>query len=176
VKEQEIHNREVSMKVFELICWPLDALLYTGKLMLCADRRRRQCYPFICAWTADYFENIHLHSIKQPHCPVCEAPKSSFGQRNSSSWQLGDYELYSQKQILATQGDEMERWEARQYLEDQAVGTSKGVFWNMKCISPTTIIVPNILHTVYFGMLQHLMDWVRSFLEQHSRIDIFTQL
>jgi hypothetical protein len=46
----------------------------------------------------------------------------------------------------------------------------------MKCISLTTIIVPNILHTIYPGMLKHLMDWVMSFLEQHSRIHKFNQL
>jgi len=78
--------------------------------------------------------------------------------------------------ILATQGDETERREARQYLEDRAVGTSEGVFGNMKCISPTTIIIPNILQRVYLGILEHLMDWVMSFLEQHSRIDKLHQL
>jgi len=46
----------------------------------------------------------------------------------------------------------------------------------MKCISPMTIIVPDILHTVYLGMLKRLMDLVTSFLEQHSRIDKFNQL
>jgi len=132
VKEQQIHNREVLRKVFELIFRPLDALFNTGKLMLCVDGRMRQCYPVICAWTADYFENIHLHSIKQPHCPGCEAPISSFGEGNSLSWQLRDYRLYFKKMILGTQGDETERLAARQYLEDRAVGTSEGVFWNMK--------------------------------------------
>jgi len=176
VKEQQIHNREVLRKIFELTFCPLDALLTPGKLILCADSRMRQCYPVICAWMADYFENIHLHSIKQPHCPVSEALKSSFGEGNSSSWQLRDYRLYFQKMILATQGDETERREARQSLEDKAVGTSEGVFWNMKCISPMTIILPDILHTVYLGMHKHLMHWVTSFLEQHSRINKFNQL
>jgi hypothetical protein len=46
----------------------------------------------------------------------------------------------------------------------------------MKGISPTTIIIPNILHTFYFGMLKHLMDWVTSVLKQHSRINKFNQL
>jgi len=76
----------------------------------------------------------------------------------------------------ATQGDETEREDARQYLEDRVVGTSEGVFWNMRCISPATIIVPNMLHTINLGMLKHLMDWVMSFLEQHSRIDKLSQL
>jgi hypothetical protein len=78
--------------------------------------------------------------------------------------------------ILVTEGDKMERWEARQYLEDPAVGTSEGVFWNMKCISPTTIIIPDILNIVYLGMLNHSVDLVTSFLDQHSRIDRFNHL
>ena len=78
--------------------------------------------------------------------------------------------------ILPMQGDELERQEARQYLEDRVVGTSEGVFWNMQCISPTTIIIPNILHSIYLGVLKHLMEWVTSFLEQHSRINKFNQL
>jgi hypothetical protein len=41
---------------------------------------------------------------------------------------------------------------------------------------PMTIIVSDILHTVNLGMLKHLMDWVTSFLEQHSRIAKFNQL
>ena len=39
-----------------------------------------------------------------------------------------------------------------------------------------TIIVSDILPTVYLRMLKHLMDWITSFLEQHSRIDRFNQL
>jgi len=78
--------------------------------------------------------------------------------------------------IIATWGDETDRRDACQYLEDRVVGDSEGVFWNMKCISPTTIPVPDILHTVYLGRLKHVMDWLMSFLEQYSRIDKFYQL
>jgi hypothetical protein len=107
---------------------------------------------------------------------VCEAPKSLFGEGNSSWGQLKDYRLDFQKMILVTQGEEIEEREATHYLEEQTVGTLEGIIWNMQCISPTTIIVPDILHTVYLGILIHLMDWVMSFLEQHSRIDKFNQL
>jgi len=114
--------------------------------------------------------------IKQPHCHVWEVLRSLFGDENSLSWQLRDNQLYFQKIILATQGDETERRQARQYLENGAVGTSEGVIWNMKCISPTTIIVPHILHTIYLSMLKHLMDWVTSFLKHQSMLDKFNQL
>jgi hypothetical protein len=43
-------------------------------------------------------------------------------------------------------------------------------------ISSTTIMESDILHTVCLGILQLLMDWVMSFLEQHSRMDKFNQL
>jgi hypothetical protein len=68
--------------------------------------------------------------------------------------------------ILATQGDVRERPEARQYLEDWADETLEGVFWNLKCISPTTIIILAVLHTIYLGLLVYLIDWVTSFLKQ----------
>jgi hypothetical protein len=93
MKEQQSHIQEGGRKLFEHIVHPFDALLNTGKLMLCLDGQMRQWHPDICAWTADYFENIHLHSIKQPHYLVCIAPKSAFGEENSSSSQLGDYGL-----------------------------------------------------------------------------------
>jgi len=139
--------------------------------MLCAEGPIRQCYPVNCALTADYLDNIHLHSVKQPHCPVCGEPKSSLGDGNSSSWQLRVNWLYFQKMILRTQGDETERRDARQYLQDRVVGTSEGNFWNMKCIPQTAIIVPDILHTVNLAMLERFMNRVTSFLKRHSRID-----
>jgi len=144
--------------------------------MLCANSRIRWCYPVICAWTADYFENIHFHLIKEPYCPVCEALQSSSGEGNSSLWQLRDDWLSFQKTILATQGDGMERRKARQYMEDRAVRTLEDIFWIMECISQTTIVIPDILHTLYHGMLQLLMDWVTSFLEQNPLINKLYQL
>jgi len=176
LKEKQIHNWDVLRKVFKLIFRPLNVRFNTGKLMLCVDGRMWPCYPVICARMADYFEHITLYSIKHPHCPVCKAPKLSCGEGNSSSSQLRDYRLYFQKMIRATQGDETERHEASNYLEDRGVGTSEGVFSNMKCISPTTLIVRNILHNVNLAILKHLIDWVTTFLEQHSRIEKYNQL
>jgi len=45
----------------------------------------------------------------------------------------------------------------------------------MQCITLTTIIMCNILQTVYFGMPNHLMDRVISFVEEHSKIGKFNQ-
>jgi len=78
--------------------------------------------------------------------------------------------------IVPTQGDKKDRPEVRQFLEDQAVGTLDGVIWNIKCISPMTIIIPIMIHTGYVSKHKHLIDSVMSFLKQHSTIDKFNQL
>jgi len=117
-----------------------------------------------------------MHSIKQSHCHVCEAPKSLFRGGSSSSWQSRDNRLYVHKTILMTHGDETERQEDRPYVEDRVVGTSEGIFWNMQCISPITIFLPDIVHTIYLDMLKHLMYCDTSFLKHHSRFDKFNQL
>jgi hypothetical protein len=93
-KEQQIHRQEILKKVINLVFRPLNTLFNTGLLMLCADGQMWQWYPVICAWMADCLENIHLHSVKQPHCGVYQTPKSSFGEENSSLWQLKDDWLY----------------------------------------------------------------------------------
>jgi len=86
MKGQQINMLQVLRKAFERIFHPLDQLFVTGSHMGCLDGPMRQCYPVICAWTAGYFENIQLHSIKQPQCLAYETPISSFGDGNSLSW------------------------------------------------------------------------------------------
>ena len=76
LKAQQDYNREVLRKVFEIIFTPLNNLFERGKNMLCSDGRVRKCFPSIYVWTADYVENVNLHSIKSALCHVCEAPKS----------------------------------------------------------------------------------------------------
>jgi len=151
--------------VFEHIFRPVDGLCNPGNLTIRADGCMQQCYPVIWAWMADNFQNIHLHWIKQPHCTAREGPKSSFKEGNSLSWQLRDYRLNIQMMILATHRVQMERQEAKQVIQDRAVGTSQDIVCNWKWISLTTILVPDILHPVYLGMPKYLMDWVVFVLE-----------
>jgi hypothetical protein len=114
IKEQQIPNHEVLRKLFEFILWALNTHFNLGKVTLCGDGQIQLCYPVIGALMADYFKIIQLYSNKQPYCAVCEAPESSFGEANSSSWQLRDCRLHFQKITHKTLADEMQRREARQ--------------------------------------------------------------
>jgi hypothetical protein len=125
---------------------------------------------------ADFISNIHLHALKLLYCNMCDALKSSFREWNSLSWQLRDYWQYFQKMIRVTEGVEWERSEAQQYLNGQAVGITENIFWDMRGLSQTTSIVPDSLHTIYLGMLKHVMVWVISFHKQHSRNNKFNKL
>lgn len=77
--------------------------------------------------------------------------------------------------ILALQRDETETPDARHHPEDRVVGTTEGVYCNMKFIALGTIILPDILYTVCIGRVKHLMDRVTFFLEQHSTISKLNQ-
>lgn len=35
---------------------------------------------------------------------------------------------------------------------------------------------PDILHTIWLGMIKHLIEWLVSFLEKHSRMSVFNQI
>jgi len=141
----------------------------------------------LCRWSDGAMLSCHLfmdgwllpkHSLplnQAAPLPCMRSTKIIVWGRNSLSRQLRDYQLYFQKMILATEENETERPEARQSLEDRAVGTTEGVFWNVKCISTMTIIVHHIFHTVSLGMLKDSMDWKMSFLKQHFRIEKFNQ-
>jgi hypothetical protein len=106
--ELHIHSRKMSSEVLEHIFRPLNVLFITEKRRRCADNRIRQWYPVICACTADYRKYIHLHSINQPHCPVCEVQKLAFGESNLLRWRLRYYQLYHQNMTMMTQGEDTE--------------------------------------------------------------------
>ena len=99
--EQQDHNREILRRCLETIFRPLEEIQECGKTVICADGRRRLCFPMLCAWIADYFENVNLHSLKSGACPVCEAPKSSYS-NPPSHYLLRDFEDYFGRLIEAT--------------------------------------------------------------------------
>lgn len=177
-KAQQDYNREVLRQVFEKLFTPLNDLFHTGKRMICSDGQVRHCFPVICGWTADYFENVNLHSIQSGFCHVCEAPKSSFGSTISAPAPYRDYPDYFQRLIQANNpaDSKEEREAAIQYLTERGARTREGVFWAFECFDWTSALVPDVLHTIYLGLLKHLMDWLVPFLEHHKRMTVFNQL
>jgi hypothetical protein len=69
--------------------------------------------------------------------------------------------------------DKQDRNEAADYLDSLGVRLTEEVFWSQKSTRLATAGAPEILHTVYPGVLQHMMSWIVSFLKEHKRMDRF---
>ena len=48
--------------------------------------------------------------------------------------------------------------------------------WTLRGIIMAEIIRSNILHTILLGNLQHLMNWITSFLEVYGRLHAFDEV
>ena len=123
------------------------------------DGYQRLCFPRICSWIADYFENVNLHSIKSGFCAVCEEHPDTFGTFQSRQPVFRDYKEYFERLIDSTDAslDSTTQAEALSSLKRAGVRTTEGVFWALNCITLPTAITPDILHTIYLGLLDHLM-------------------
>src|SRR5437588_12640611 len=40
-------------------------------------------------------------------------------------------------------------------------------------VSAPNLHKPDLLHTVYLGLFEHMMDWVQAFLKKHARLQAF---
>jgi hypothetical protein len=112
---------------------------------------------------ANYLEIIHLHEIKQPGCLVCEASKSLFGVGNPSTWPCRDYRLCFRKMIQVTAFDNQDQNHAGYCIMERIVAMMESIFWNTQGISFYTLIIPDVLHTIYPHILKHLMEWTVPF-------------
>jgi hypothetical protein len=125
---------------------------------------------------AVYNENVHVCSCEQPNCLVCDWSPLILGEEDTLCWQSRNYHQHFQKMLLTFQGDEKERKESSWYLEDKSFVTPENILCNIKCIYPTTIIVPNNLPPISHSMFYYLIDGIISFLKYLCRIDNFIQL
>jgi len=48
--------------------------------------------------------------------------------------------------------------------------------WTLKDVVPNELIRSDILHTMILGNLQHLMEWIKGFLEFHNRLPAFDNI
>jgi hypothetical protein len=129
----------------------------------------------ICAWIADYLEKVNLHSIQSGFCPVCEARKASLGERFGTRYAQRDYSSYSERlnEVYDTGMDTRHRTEASAYLQAMGVRQTEAVFWSLESARLATAAAPKMLHTVYLGILLHMMKLIVLFLKQHKRLDRF---
>jgi hypothetical protein len=168
--------REALRQVMKVILQPLNDVSKEGKLMKCPDGATRLCFPRISCWLADHAENVVLHSIKGTSCVMCEAPRSTFGQPPGVVYTARHGHDYL-KHLLKFEANPRDST-SKDYLTRRDVKLIEGCFWQFppETVDLTTLARPDMLHTVFLGVLKHLMDWIVKFLEAHERMQHFNQI
>jgi len=48
--------------------------------------------------------------------------------------------------------------------------------WTLRDVSPANLIRPNLLHNIFLGIVEYLMDWIEGFLIVHNRLNAFDNI
>src|SRR5690606_18830669 len=55
------------------------------------------------------------------------------------------------------------------YFTDRQLKPLDNILWSLKGVNSRSIWKPDILHTLYQGMIKHMLRWLKLFLESHGR-------
>jgi len=53
------------------------------------------------------------------------------------------------------------------------LGIGQNIFHRLNRVSASDLYKPDMLHTIYFGLFKHMMDWIEGCLKKHGRLQAF---
>src|SRR5690606_30934810 len=59
------------------------------------------------------------------------------------------------------------------YFSDRQLKPLSNVLWTLDSVNPRSVWKPDILHTIYQGMMKHVLVWLKLFLQHHGRYGAF---
>ena len=132
----------------------------------CCDEKVRKCVPKLVGWLTDHMENCILYAIATNQCPICNAPPDAFGELHDDPFPSRAHAEYARafraSDILS--------------LRQASVKNTNNALWHITGFNPQDIVKPDILHTLYMGMLVHLMKWIFELLTHLGRATTFDHL
>ena len=167
-------NAKTLLGVFELIFAPLNGAAREGAPIECANGKIRRCFPIMSGWIADHMENVTLCGIKSSTCPKCEMPPEELASR-AGHHRARDYARYERYQRENPSLDSETHDAAYAHYTNETHGIKRGqnVFQELMRVSTTDLHKPDMLHTIYLGLLKHMMDWNQGFLKKLARQQAF---
>ena len=165
-KHQRRINAETLQLVFQLLFEPLQAVARKGVNIDCTDGKVRRCFPFLSVWIADDIENLALYWVKSNSCPKCKVLLWEFGKdAKYSARDYTEYEYCEAENGLQSPGsDSDDADDADVTLDTLRINMGPGVFHGLYRVSAPDLQVPDLLHTIYLGLFNHMMDWIQGFL------------
>jgi hypothetical protein len=144
-----------------------------GIEMTCGDETIRRCFPRLNAWLADHVENATIHCNSQKVCPTCIAPKSELGVYTPTPHPRRTHTGYMEAWYSwKTTGDKSDV----KILEEDDMRPVNNALWHIPHLDPPDLVRADILHTIYLGLLKHLMIWIQGFLDDMGRLRVFDEL
>ena len=167
LEQQELDALQILHKVVSHVLSPLsDPTNLQGVPMVCCDEKVRKCVPKLAAWLADYIENCTLHGIATNRCPICTSPPDALGELPKKPFAPRQHDKYAA---------DYKRSDVSR-LHQAGVKNINNALWHYTNFKPQEIVKPDILHTLYRGMLVHLMKWIMKFLTLIGRANTFDHL
>ena len=120
----------------------------------CVDGFRRECFPYIATWVADYQEHMIVSQVKSEQCPVCEVSVAGLSHdikdtdRRIDRASCRDQEEY--KRLARTA-------HRKQMLIDKSISSTYNIFWNYPMCNTYRLWQPDWLHLFMLGLLKHLI-------------------
>jgi hypothetical protein len=108
-------------------------------------------------------ENATIHGLVNNRCPSCIIPTDKLGEYSAVGYPARSHGDYN---TAYTQSDATS-------LHNYGVKHIKNALWSIPNVNPPELVRADILHNLLLGVLNHLMDWVQSFLEHNDRINAF---
>jgi hypothetical protein len=152
-EKQEQEASQVLHDLLKFVLSPLSNSARDGMPIKCADEVIRNCHFRVAGWLADNMENASIHAVYANRYPICEAPQDKLGD-------LQQYPMREAQQYIAC----VDKSDTDS-LHKHGVKCVRNALWTLRDVVPRELIRADILHVMLLGNLEHLMDWIKGFLE-----------
>jgi len=163
--KQERESLEIMHVLLKFILGPISDAAEDGITARCGDGVVRKCYIRVAAWLGDHIENCTIHAIYNTRYGICECLTTELGNHGHSN-RRRDHEIYKQW----VQEEDTEQ------LKAAGVKLVWNALWTLRDVSPTNLIRPDLLHNMFLGIVEYLMDWIEGFRTVHNRLNAFDDI
>jgi len=154
-------------RILEYILRPLSDAGNNGVDIIYSDQVKHRCCTRVAGWTADHSESATIHAIYFNQCPLCECPADNLGDHP-----LSGFEYHKRDPIWY-----LKLWDVKDTTSFQTLGVKPiaNILWTIPEV-PWDIARADLLHTMFLGIIDHLMEWVQAFITEHNRLMVFEDI
>ena len=155
--QQKRERLETTHNLLRHILNTISNAMRPGITTLYGDGMKTKCYIRVVAWLADYMKYCTIHALYNTRCSICECPADELGD-HSKSYPPPDHKSNTEW----VKNSNMEK------LKATGVKVVSNTLWTLRDVLPSNLIQPYLLHNLFLGIIEHLIDWVEGFLTVHN--------